>query len=182
VALLLITGLRVWSAWHNSQQLKQAQAAAEKTSKTPSLLDPAHRKHLFSIYQWGVRGLYVGTLSLKYVIIDHNGYQTAYFTSDELSAADPSCSIASSAGGMVDKYAENERFDFDGITETVEKYLASRANIDYSHVGKFYYIISKGKITCDASSTSKKLQADTFTDVESITKSFVTYCSIQVCG
>lgn len=175
------TGYYVWRS--NSQSHQALNNALETSKNAPSpLRDPAHAKHPFAIYQWGVKGFYVGSLTLKYVIIN-SGHHKAYFSSAQLTASAPACSIENGAGGYIDRYAVGERFTLpSGQAVTIEQFVQSGRAAAYSRTGKYYYVASQNSAACAESQESKKLQAETFADVKSITKSFTAYCSVLVCG
>jgi|GEM_PF-885040 len=184
ISIVILISFILMYVLYSVIQSNRALDNAEKVSQNASfvLKNPGLRKHGYPMFQWGVRGVYTGTMKLKYAIND-NGHQRAFFSSDELVAADTLCNIESGAGGYIDKYAKGEKVTLkDGTTKTIEAYIASGQAGLYSHVGKYYYVASQSKIICKESAVSQRLQSEVYGDVQSIAKSFVSYCSVQICG
>ena len=176
LVIIGIIGGTGWYTWHTKNQtdkiLSEASNTAQTTKTVKSTLTQAQQ--YLTVKEWGVRAPYDGSLTLQYQVVSQAGQTWAYFSSDQLAASDPGCSVENGAAGLINRYAAGSKLyleDGSQSDQTIEQAIASGAITTYSHVGDYYYFPVSSQSACGSSQASNDLQSQTHTVVVDIAKS-----------
>ncbi|MEK7603454.1 MAG: hypothetical protein AAB459_04425 [Patescibacteria group bacterium] len=189
--VVLVVGIVGITGWYAVAHKKNTQNNAVTTQSptsetaTPAQGAPDQANPIsFEIKEWGVKATQPSGVNLKYTI---NG-KTAYFTSDQLVAADsnPQCGIGPfsdgaggtlyyAGGGSIMRFAPTDKIPpslADNDTTTAEAYAAQDNNkSSTSHVGNYYYVYVKPQSFCSENQNTVKIQQQTQDAVKGLLQS-----------
>jgi Tfp pilus assembly protein PilV len=166
LAIIGGTGYYVYQANNKSTDTQNAAQVAANSAvkhKKGAAKKPAAAQQYLTIKEWGVRGKLDSSVTPEYAITSDANQTWARLSSDQLIAADPQCSVANSAGGIInrakaDDHAYNQAGDDLGIT--IKQEIDNGTLKNYKKVGVYYYWLDPGQAACGAAAAATQAIQD----------------------
>lgn len=167
VVVLAVLGAVGWYVYqkNNSDDTKTdaSQNTGSEDSKKEGSKNPDNSKNsdgtpktYLLITDWGVRAPYDSDQKLTVDFVDVRSQKIASFSSEQLTALDPACSLKADAGGTIERFAPTEPTYADGTGPTAEEF--AKTDSRFRKVGGYYYFFEHAQSGCGDTTKTESLQ------------------------
>lgn len=179
VLILAIIGGTGYYVWHANNKATDSQNSAQTNANSAAPHKKTAKKtatKYLAIKEWGVRGKLDSSVTPEYAITSDANQTWARLSSDQLIAADPQCSVANSAGGIInrakaDDHAYSQGGDDLGIT--IKQEIDNGTLKNYKQVGVYYYWLDPGQAACgEAAAATQDIQNKTIAAFKAAVSNF----------
>jgi uncharacterized protein (UPF0333 family) len=163
VAIVGGTGYYIYQA-NNKATDTQNSAQTNANTATPHKKSDTKATYL-TIKEWNVRAPISSSIAPQYAVVTSGQQTFARLSSDQLIAADPECTVANSAGGIINRAKSTDPFFNDAGDDmgvTVQQAIDKGTLKGSKKVGAYLYWYESGQAACgSAAKTTQDLQTKT---------------------